>query len=39
MVEWWVQPLKQRAHLLCDCTSVKDLTHEVARELEADVIA
>jgi hypothetical protein len=39
MVEQWVQPLKQRAHLLCDCTRVKDLTHEVVGELEADVIA
>ena len=26
MVEWWVQPLKLRARLLCDSIGVKDLS-------------
>ena len=37
MTEWRVQPLKQRAHLLCDYTWAEDLTHEVAKDLKADV--
>jgi len=38
MVEWRVQPLKRWACLLCDYTRVEDLIHEVAKELEDDVV-
>lgn len=33
MFERWVQPLKQRTHLLCDYTGTEDPTCEVAVEL------
>lgn len=38
MVERRVQPLKQRAHLICDYTRVEDPTCEVADELEDDAV-
>ena len=36
MVEQRVQPLKLRAHLLCDYIRVGDLTREIGDVLEAD---
>ena len=38
MVKRRVQPLKRLARLLCDYIRVEDLTHEVAEELEDDVV-
>lgn len=35
MVEWQVEPLKQRAHLLCDYARIKNFSHEVMEMLEA----
>ena len=35
MVEWHVQPLKLRAHLLCDYARIKDPSRETMEMLEA----
>ena len=39
MIERWVQPLKQRATLLCDYSGVEDPTHETMEMLDISEVA